>query len=83
MRVGANLLPRLSTVERQNLELDIASIYELDKVMDRGVSADRISYGNTIKKSSISATSTEKGRTPVLHRLQSTCAISPVSRWAW
>ena len=30
---------------------DIASIYELDKVMDRGVSPDRISYGNTIKKS--------------------------------
>ncbi len=30
---------------------DIASIYELDKVMSRGVTADRISYGNTIKKS--------------------------------
>lgn len=30
---------------------DIASIYELDKVMTQGVSADRISYGNTIKKS--------------------------------
>jgi len=30
---------------------DIASIYELDKVMARGVSPDRISYGNTIKKS--------------------------------
>ena len=29
---------------------DIASIYELDKVMKTGVSADRISYGNTIKK---------------------------------
>jgi len=29
---------------------DIASIYELDKVMATGVSADRISYGNTIKK---------------------------------
>ncbi|KHL71058.1 MULTISPECIES: type III PLP-dependent enzyme [Pseudomonas] len=29
---------------------DIASIYELDKVMKAGVSADRISYGNTIKK---------------------------------
>ena len=29
---------------------DIASIYELDKVMSAGVSADRISYGNTIKK---------------------------------
>ncbi|MGP3790834.1 type III PLP-dependent enzyme [Pseudomonas sp. B392_1p] len=29
---------------------DIASIYELDKVLKTGVSADRISYGNTIKK---------------------------------
>jgi ornithine decarboxylase len=29
---------------------DIASIYELDKVMSTGVTADRISYGNTIKK---------------------------------
>ena len=29
---------------------DIASIYELDKVMSRGVGAERISYGNTIKK---------------------------------
>src|SRR3990167_8454582 len=30
---------------------DIASIYELDKVLATGVSPDRISYGNTIKKS--------------------------------
>ncbi|MCB1693425.1 MAG: type III PLP-dependent enzyme [Pseudomonadales bacterium] len=29
---------------------DIASIYELDRVLSRGVSPDRISYGNTIKK---------------------------------
>ena len=29
---------------------DIASIYELDKVMKAGVAAERISYGNTIKK---------------------------------
>ncbi|MGB0467129.1 MAG: type III PLP-dependent enzyme [Pontibacterium sp.] len=29
---------------------DIASIYELDKVMQFGVSPDRMSYGNTIKK---------------------------------
>ncbi|MCJ8168495.1 type III PLP-dependent enzyme [Atopomonas sediminilitoris] len=29
---------------------DIASIYELDKVMGRGVGPERISYGNTIKK---------------------------------
>ena len=30
---------------------DIASIYELDKVMAQGVGPERISYGNTIKKS--------------------------------
>ncbi len=30
---------------------DVASIFELDKVLDLGVSPDRISYGNTIKKS--------------------------------
>lgn len=30
---------------------DIASIYELDKVMKTGVGPERISYGNTIKKS--------------------------------
>ena len=30
---------------------DIASIYELDKVMASGVGPERISYGNTIKKS--------------------------------
>jgi len=29
---------------------DIASIYELDKVLAEGVGAERISYGNTIKK---------------------------------
>ncbi|WP_437881703.1 type III PLP-dependent enzyme [Pseudomonas sp. LRF_L74] len=29
---------------------DIASIYELDKVLSAGIGAERISYGNTIKK---------------------------------
>ncbi|MDO5768272.1 MAG: type III PLP-dependent enzyme [Psychrobacter sp.] len=29
---------------------DCASVYELDRVLDCGVSPDRISYGNTIKK---------------------------------
>ena len=29
---------------------DITSIYELDEVLKIGVSPDRISYGNTIKK---------------------------------
>ena len=32
---------------------DCASIYELDRVLDCGVTADRISYGNTIKKQCI------------------------------
>ncbi|MDV7212545.1 ornithine decarboxylase [Azotobacter beijerinckii] len=30
---------------------DIASIYELDKVLNEGVAPERVSYGNTIKKS--------------------------------
>ena len=29
---------------------DIASVYELDKVLDLGVTPDRLSFGNTIKK---------------------------------
>ena len=32
---------------------DIASIYELDKVMALGVTADRVSFGNTIKNANI------------------------------
>ena len=30
---------------------DVASVYELRKLLGLGVSPDRISYGNTIKKS--------------------------------
>ena len=41
----------IDLLKDKGASFDIASIYELDKVMDRGVSADRISYGNTIKKS--------------------------------
>lgn len=40
---------------------DIASIYELDKVMELGVPADRLSYGNTIKKSKHIAYAYERG----------------------
>lgn len=39
-----NLLSELGS------NFDCASIYELDRVLDCGVAADRISYGNTIKK---------------------------------
>lgn len=35
----------------KGVNFDIASVYELDRVLSVGVSPDRISYGNTIKKS--------------------------------
>ncbi|NIE74639.1 type III PLP-dependent enzyme [Pantoea sp. Tr-811] len=41
----------IDLLKEKGSSFDIASIYELDKVLSRGVSADRISYGNTIKKS--------------------------------
>src|SRR5690606_30639883 len=41
----------LTLLRDRGANFDIASIYELDKVMALGVSGDRISYGNTIKKS--------------------------------
>lgn len=40
---------------------DCASIYELDRVLDCGVAADRISYGNTIKKAEHVKYAFEKG----------------------
>jgi len=40
----------LSLLRDMGSNFDIASIYELDKVMGLGVSAERCSYGNTIKK---------------------------------
>ncbi|GAB4294394.1 MAG: type III PLP-dependent enzyme [Thiohalomonadaceae bacterium] len=50
--VKANPAPAIIELVRdKGANFDIASIYELDKVMGLGVTADRISYGNTIKKS--------------------------------
>jgi len=40
----------LSLLRDAGSNFDIASTYELDKVLNLGVSADRCSYGNTIKK---------------------------------
>ncbi|MGI2259099.1 type III PLP-dependent enzyme [Shewanella sp. GXUN23E] len=40
----------LTLLKDRGSNFDIASIYELDMVMNIGVSCDRISYGNTIKK---------------------------------
>jgi ornithine decarboxylase len=41
----------LKLLRDKGSNFDIASIYELDKVLSVGVSPDRCSYGNTIKKS--------------------------------
>src|SRR5690606_5975226 len=40
----------IDLLKDKGASFDIASIYELDKVMSRGVGPERISYGNTIKK---------------------------------
>lgn len=49
--IKANPMPELLGILRdRGCCFDVASRYELDKVMAQGVSGDRISYGNTIKK---------------------------------
>lgn len=49
--VKANPAPELLTILRdKGCNFDVASRYELDKVLALGVTGDRISYGNTIKK---------------------------------
>jgi len=41
----------LGCLRDRGSNFDVASIYELDKLLDNGVEASRCSYGNTIKKS--------------------------------
>ncbi len=60
--VKANPAPEVLTLLRdKGANFDIASVYELDKVMNLGVTADRISYGNTIKKAKDVRTFYERG----------------------
>ena len=50
--VKANPAPEIISLLRdKGSNFDVASIYELDKLLSLGVAADRCSYGNTIKKS--------------------------------
>lgn len=50
--VKANPAPQVIELLRdRGACFDIASTYELDRVLGLGVTADRVSYGNTIKKS--------------------------------
>tara|TARA_Y100001933_G_scaffold257883_1_gene304973 strand:+ start:2709 stop:3872 length:1164 start_codon:yes stop_codon:yes gene_type:complete len=49
--VKANPAPEIIELLRdRGANFDIASIYELDRVLGLGVTPDRVSYGNTIKK---------------------------------
>ena len=60
--VKANPAPEVLTMLRdKGANFDIASIYELDKVLGHGVTPDRISFGNTIKKSRDIRSFYEKG----------------------
>ena len=60
--VKANPSVEVITLLRdKGANFDIASVYELDKVMGLGVTADRLSFGNTIKKSRDIRHAYEKG----------------------
>jgi ornithine decarboxylase len=60
--VKANPAPQVLTLLRDKGScFDIASTYELDKVLALGVSPDRISFGNTIKKAKDIRTFYQKG----------------------
>ena len=60
--VKANPAPEVLKVLRDlGSCFDIASIYELDLILSLGVSPDRISYGNTIKKTKDIAYAYQKG----------------------
>lgn len=50
--VKANPAVDILTIMRdKGVNFDIASVYELDRALSLGISPDKISYGNTIKKS--------------------------------
>jgi ornithine decarboxylase len=60
--VKANPAPQvISLLAELGSNFDIASRFELDKVLSLGVAAERISYGNTIKKTKDIAYFYEKG----------------------
>ena len=60
--VKANPAPEILTLLRdKGACFDIASTYELDKVLALGVTPDRLSFGNTIKKAKDIRTFYQKG----------------------
>jgi ornithine decarboxylase len=60
--VKANPAPEiLNLLTRMGSSFDIASVSEIDMVLDTGATAERISYGNTIKKEADIATAYQRG----------------------
>ncbi|MDD5023085.1 MAG: type III PLP-dependent enzyme [Candidatus ainarchaeum sp.] len=60
--VKANPHPEvIKLLDKKGSNFDIATIYELDQLLDAGISPDRISYGNTIKKEKDIAYAYSKG----------------------
>ncbi len=69
--VKANPAPEIIELLRDcGASFDIASIYELDRVLGLGVTADRVSFGNTIKKSRDIRAFYERGVCAVRHGLR-------------
>lgn len=79
--VKANPAPQILTMLRdKGANFDIASVYELEKVMALGVTGDRISYGNTIKKAKDVRTFTRRVSACLPLTPRQTCVILPRRR---
>jgi ornithine decarboxylase len=60
--IKANPNPRvIKLLHKKGSNFDAATIFEIDKLLDLGVSADRISFGNTIKKEADIESAYKKG----------------------
>lgn len=78
--VKANPSPELIDVLKdKGSSFDIASIYELARALAAGVTPERLSFGNTIKKPKVSALSTTRAYACTSPIQKRTCATSPRS----
>ena len=69
--------PVLKLLAELGSNFDIASRYELDKIMSLGVGGDRLSYGNTIKKAKDIKYSTKRAFACSLPTQRTTLRQSP------
>jgi ornithine decarboxylase len=77
-------VPIIELLRDLGSNFDISSIYELDRVLSLGVSPDRLSYGNTIKKRDAIKYAYDKGvrlfATDSLSDLQNLAKFAPGSK---